>query len=149
MRLHVSVAHLVHHCWLAHDVTDTADNAEKLGLLHGLKETLLAGSSTSHDLDGLLQGAEALLVFGFVLLELSILLVADFGCLFLCLRILGKIFLQLLNLSSVRSQVASQFLNFNLKFPDRVFGLADGCSLGRESTLPPEMKHTADLTHNQ
>ena len=42
----------------------------------------------------------------------------------------GKIFLQLLNLSSVRSQVASQFLNFSLKFLDRVFGIADGCSLG-------------------
>ena len=82
MRLHVSVAHLVHHCWLAHDVTDTADNAEKLGLLHGLKETLLAGSSTSHDLDGLLQGAETLLVFGFcpprIALSLSRTLVASF-----------------------------------------------------------------------
>lgn len=34
----------------------------------------------------------------------SIVLVADFGCLFLCLHFLGKIFLQLLNLSSVLSQ---------------------------------------------
>merc|ERR1719223_2006500 len=121
----------------AHDVADTPDDAEELCLLHGLEESLLASACTSHDLDRLLQSTKALLILGLVFLELCVFLVAHFRGFLLGFRILGKIFLQLGNFSSVRSQITVQLLNLCLEFFNRVFGLGDGRSLASKCVLAP------------
>jgi hypothetical protein len=108
------------------DLAHTHGDTHELSFLQLLEESaLLLGASTSENLDGGLQGTNALLGFCSLFRVLLVLLVPDRSCLPNGLLCLSNVLLKLLNLSIVRSNCSLAFFDCVVKLWDELLGVGD------------------------
>mmetsp|Transcript_76927 Transcript_76927/g.170393 ORF Transcript_76927/g.170393 Transcript_76927/m.170393 type:complete len:396 (+) Transcript_76927:872-2059(+) len=122
---------------LVQDPAQAGSDAQHLRLLEGLEEALLAGACTRENLDGGLQGTDALLRLGLLLLEVHVPLLADFGRLALRLHVPGNVSLELPDLRAVRGDLGLQLLDQRLQILDLLLSSADVICFAPECVLTP------------